>query len=584
MSTAVSTSTPLAVRLAAAAAVVALGLLAAPAAAQPEPPPRDPGRRDVVPPEILVADAGSIEDVAAAARALPRGGRMMIERLPLGAGNVRVALGLERVEVFSDDARIVVHRAAGEDVVSPPPDLWLRGAVVGESDTLAFLTLPPGGAPRGLISRRGRIFLIRGDGPEAALGRGRLMAPEAGPAPAQPFDCLLDEVEIPDLVRAPPRDEAPIPVDPAEAPGGERLAWDDGGGLDAVFAGQVAQPAVSVTHTARVAIETDHEFFQRFGSRAAATAYVADLFAYLSALYAREVGTTLEIVHLSLWDSPADPWTQTSPSCGMYEFGRYWNRNRGSVDRTIAHFLSGKSPTAGIAWLGVLCRGGFVVDHGGSCPTLTPQRDDYGGAYGYTGGISGSFDPATPSLVWDVLGVAHEIGHNFDSPHTHCYGGLGGVAQPVDQCSASQCGQPGCFCGTPSLPCATAGTGCGTVMSYCHLLSGNIRNITFTFGDGHPWGVQPQRVPQRMRSHVANQSLADPSCLALTPGGACEDLVLSDRTVSSAESHSTCGTLFAGPNVRVTATGALTLTAGRVVLRDGFSVASGGRLTVLSMP
>jgi adhesin HecA-like repeat protein len=87
-----------------------------------------------------------------------------------------------------------------------------------------------------------------------------------------------------------------------------------------------------------------------------------------------------------------------------------------------------------------------------------------------------------------------------------------------------------------------------------------------------------------MRSHVADRSLADPSCLALTPGGACDDLVLSDRTISSAESHSTCGTLFAGPNVRVTGTGALTLTAGRVVLRSGFSVASGGRLTATSMP
>jgi hypothetical protein len=320
-------------------------------AAQVEPPPRDPGRRDVIPPDILVADASSIEDVAAAARALPRGGRMMIERMPLGAGNVRVALGLERVEVFSDDARIVVHRAAGEDVVSPPPHPRQRGAVVGERGTLAFHTHPPGGAPPGHLRRRGRNILIRGDGPEAALGRGRLMAPEAGPAPGQPFDCLLDDVEVPDLERA-PRDEAPIPVDPVGAPGGESLAWD-GGGPDAVFAGQVAQPAVSVTHTARVAIETDHELFQRFGSRAAATDYVADLFAYLSALYAREIGTTLEIAHLSLWDSTADPWTQTSPFCGMLEFGRYWNRNRGSVDRTIAHFLSGKSQTAGVAWLGV---------------------------------------------------------------------------------------------------------------------------------------------------------------------------------------------------------------------------------------
>jgi hypothetical protein len=42
--------------------------------------------------------------------------------------------------------------------------------------------------------------------------------------------------------------------------------------------------------------------------------------------------------------------------------------------------------------------------------------------------------------------------------------------------------------------------------------------------------------------------------------------------------------LFAGPNVRGTATGALTLSAGRVVLRDGFSVAPGGRLTVATTP
>lgn len=563
--------------LALAAAIAA----AVPAAAQVRDPPRDPGRGDVVPPPIPAVDAAEMSEVIRAARALPRGGRMTIERLPLGGGEVLVALGLERVQVFSADAEIVVHRAAGEDRVSPPPDAWLRGSVVGEGDTLAFLTVPVRGPPRGLISRRGRVFLIRGDGPEAALGRGRLLAP-AAPTPAgQPFDCRLDDIEIPELVLAPPGRPLPIPVEPDGSGGqGEGLTWVDTGDVDHVFAQQVALASTSVTNTARVAIETDHEFFQRFGSHAAATAYVGDLFAYVSALYAREIGTTLEVVHLSLWDTAADPWTQSSTACGMFEFGRYWNRNRSSIDRTIAHFLSGKSPNAGIGWLGVLCRGSFGVDHGGSCPTLSPQRDEYGGAYGYTGGINGSFDPASPSLVWDVLGVAHEIGHNFDSPHTHCYGGVGGVAQPVDQCSASECGQAGCFCGTPTLPCATAGAGCGTVMSYCHLLTGSLGNITFTFGEGHPWGVQPQRVPQRMRAHVTNQALLDPACLALSPDEPlCEDLVISGLTISTAQSFSTCGTLSAGPDVHVTGTGALTLTAGRVVLGDGFSVAQGGRLT-----
>lgn len=568
---------PAAARLAAALASFTL-LLAAPAAAQPEPRPREPRRPDVIPPSMPVAGADSIEDVIAAARGLSRGGRMMVERLPLGAGGVRVAIGLERIDVFAPDAEIVVHRAAGEERISPPPDAWLRGSVVGESDTLAFLAVPERGAPRGLVSRRGRVFLIRGDGPEAALGRGRLLAPEVEAPAEQAFDCRLDEVSIPELAGVPPA--RPIPVDPAPLPGGD-LAADVPGGLETVFAAQEALPAVTVSHTARVAVETDHELFLRLGSRAAATAYVGDLFAYLSGLYAREIGTTLEVVHLSLWDSPSDPWTQTSPSCGMYEFGRFWNRNRTSIDRTIAHFLSGKSPTAGIAWLGVLCRGGFIVDHGGSCPTLSPQRDDYGGAYGFTGGIGGSFDPASPALVWDVLGVAHEIGHNFDSPHTHCYGGLGGSSQPVDQCSASECGRAGCFCGTPSLPCGTAGAGCGTLMSYCHLLSGGLRNISFTFGEGHPFGVLPGRVPQRMRTHVANQALGDPACLALIGGGGpCEDDVVSSVTISSAQSFAACDTLFVGPSVRVTATGHATFTARRVAIGDGFSVASGGRLTV----
>lgn len=141
--------------------------------------------------------------------------------------------------------------------------------------------------------------------------------------------------------------------------------------------------------------------------------------------------------------------------------------------------------------------------------------------------------------------------------------------------------QGAAFCGTPSLPCTTAGAGCGTLMSYCHLLSGGLRNTTLTFGEGHPHGVLPGRVPQRMRTHVANQALTNAACLALSDGGeACEDLVVSGVTISTVQSFAACDTLFAGPGVRVTGAGRATFTARRVVLRNGFSVASGGRLTV----
>jgi len=239
--------------------------------------------------------------------------------------------------------------------------------------------------------------------------------------------------------------------------------------------------------------------FQKFGNTTDATSYITDLIGFSSGIYDQEIATDLQISHLSLWSTPSDPWTQSSSSCALFELGRYWNDNRTDVGRTITHMMSGKSGRSGVAWVGVLCAGGFNYSHGGACPSLIPQVDNYGGAYGFTGGIDGGFDPANPLQAWDIIAVTHEIGHNFDSPHTHCYNGLGGSSDPVDECFS---GQSGCYSGSPRLPCGTAGAGCGTIMSYCHLLSGGLANIAFSFGTDHPHGVLPQRVPDRMRAHV----------------------------------------------------------------------------------
>ncbi len=59
------------------------------------------------------------------------------------------------------------------------------------------------------------------------------------------------------------------------------------------------------------------------------------------------------------------------------------------------------------------------------------------------------------------------------------------------------------------------------------------------------------------------------------------DLDLTSTTVTGTETHRACDTLTAGPDVTVADGGDLTLRAGtRIVLRDGFSVASGGRLAL----
>ena len=306
-----------------------------------------------------------------------------------------------------------------------------------------------------------------------------------------------------------------------------------------------------ISHTARIAIETDWEFFQKFGNATAATDYIGDLVGYSSTLYGAEIDTSLQISHISLWSNSGDPWGQTSTSCGLFEFGRYWNDNRGSIQRTTAHFLSGKNNGGGVAWLGVLCESSFNVNIGTSCSGM-PSIDNYGGAYGYSGQLAGNFDINNPALVWDVLVFNHELGHNFNSPHTHCYGGIGGNSSPVDQCYGGE-GDTGCHSGAGVLP-GPAGQGSGTVMSYCHLLSPGLSNTDFTFGQGHPYGVAPDRVPTRMSQYVDTTASTYPSCLALQQGAALSvaDVTVAEGTATATFSVNLSAAVSGGVTVQYT--------------------------------
>ena len=278
--------------------------------------------------------------------------------------------------------------------------------------------------------------------------------------------------------------------------------------------GEDVSGGAGASYLARIAIETDREFFNKFGNVNDAVDYIGDVIAYGSTIYTAEVDTAWAVEVIYLYSSGSDPWAESSPSCGLYEFGRYWNDNRGNIDRTIAHFMSGRSNGGGVAWLGVLCRDGWTQNiTGAGCSGLTPSIDNYGGAYGYSGQMSGSFSLSNPLAVWDMVVVTHEIGHNFNSPHTHSYCNIGGNPLPVDECAPSNWAAT-CTGVSGQLPAGCPGTGnaCGTIMSYCHALGGTVSEISLTLGLGHPYGIEPERVPARMSSHV--QSRASNTCLA----------------------------------------------------------------------
>lgn len=424
-----------------------------------------------------------------ALRAVPTGGSLVLEGVSLGLGS----LELERFEAFTADAQIVIHGAEGDTILGPPDNRYFKGHVTGVLGSRVVLSVTSSGV-RGLASSGGRYWLI-GRGMAAKAPAAGLTVVEVDPAMAGPgFTCGTNQLS----------DERISPVAPAM-----------------VTRHSSFPEAVTTTYGARIGVETDNEFLALFGGdTSAATDYVGDLIAHNSTIYSDEIDTGMAVSHLSLWTS-ADPWAEFSTICGLFEFGRYWNDFNGAVDRTIAHFMSGKNNGGGVAWVGVLCRGGFSTNiDGAGCGTLSPLIHNYGGAYGYSGGMDGDFDINSPSVVWDIVVTSHEMGHNFNSPHTHCYENVGGNSSAVDNCYDGQCGTSGCFCGSPSLPsgCPGSGSGCGTIMSYCHLLSGGLSNISLTFGNpgGTPfiYGIDPERVPARMSSHVVTTAGGDPSCLA----------------------------------------------------------------------
>jgi hypothetical protein len=345
------------------------------------------------------------------------------------------------------------------------------------------LTVLEDGGLRGLVADGGRSWLIVQGAGEVRPVLQEVTDHPALASDARRFDCGADR---------PPR-RAPEP--PAHLGFPELLP--DG-----------SASRQGAAYTVRVAVETDYEYYQLFGSIAGALAYAGDLFAYASTIYTAEVATDFWISHVSLWTTSADPWTQTSSGCGLFEFGRHWNNNMAGVTRTIAHFLSGKTAGGGMSWTGVLCSPAFSYDISGWGCSLSPAIDLYGGGYGFSGDITGSFQISNPSVVWDIYVVSHEVGHNFNTGHTHCY------VPPVDQCWGSELPSPPCYSGPTSLPCATPGAGCGTIMSYCHTISPGMANISLTFGLADPWGFQSWRVPGAMSAYVASTASTYPSCLA----------------------------------------------------------------------
>ena len=200
------------------------------------------------------------------------------------------------------------------------------------------------------------------------------------------------------------------------------------------------------TLRATIAVDADYEAFQHFKTVAATETYITTLLGQITAIYERDVAVIIEMTYMRVWETP-DPYSGASDKAALNSFSDYWSENMGHVDRTIAQLISRKRISAdgvsqGLAWVNQLCsktRGYAFTKLSGNNSWIT----------GHVG-------------VW-----AHEMGHNFGSPHTHsCLWN-----PPIDSCYTAEPaqGKPACF-SSGDIHLILGG---GEMMSYCHMRFGS---------------------------------------------------------------------------------------------------------------
>lgn len=200
----------------------------------------------------------------------------------------------------------------------------------------------------------------------------------------------------------------------------------------------------------KVAVESDFALYQNNGSDVAATTtFTLALFNLAQVLYNNE-GVLITCPRVKIWDQP-DPYANLNTFTQLDSLRQIVG---GLTGDDLVHLFSGldlnSTSAGGIAYLGAICTT-FNVGISILSQNLAP----------------------IPVYTWNSSVVAHELGHNFGSPHTHSCAWQDDLGQPkpIDTCVALQ-GQ--CGPGVQPIPRI------GTIMSYCHLLA----SIDLTLGFG----------------------------------------------------------------------------------------------------
>ena len=192
----------------------------------------------------------------------------------------------------------------------------------------------------------------------------------------------------------------------------------------------------------------------------------------------------LHISKTSIYDGAADAVEALNIMQETYS-GSTWHYTDPTTGENpdLQHALLYRTPRAGYASVGGVC--------------------DSQIGYGVSTCVKGTLEDIDGSVFWDLIVFAHEIGHNFNSRHTHDVSGYNPV---VDECGNGECNS--LVTGEP------VSSGEASIMSYCNKCSGGINNMGTSFGGywlednrdnignwannnaSVPFGQDPKRVPK----------------------------------------------------------------------------------------
>jgi len=387
------------------AAAVGAGLIFSPPAAASGPGLQATAFTDLETiPESQAIRARLADDAFQSAKAGPE--RQTLE-LPLSLEK-SVQLELERFEILTPDARFFIGGPSGNRPTTRPDVVLLRGKVAGQERSQAFLAISSSGVVNGFVEQEAQpSYAVATMTDDLKAGNHRLTISPVSTAGGLDVPFCGTQFD-PDLVRT--LDKS---LRAAKDAAGPRLR--------------------------RVAIDADHNLVDMFGGNTTQTFdYVVQLMGAVSAIYERDLNFRLVLSFVRLWPDGGEPFS----SVDLYSFRDYWWTNEDTAGLDLVHLFSGvrNAPFGGIS---------FVTDACGSW------------AYGIDAYMNGSFlAPVTyPDLGnWDVNVVAHEMGHNFGSWHTH-----DDAYDPhIDDCGNGVYTR-------------------GTIMSYCHGGIGYQSNIDLRF-------------------------------------------------------------------------------------------------------